>query len=99
MTLRRPLLPILVLALLTAAPAGAEPAGFAFLEVPAGARASALGGAFVAMGDGVESAFWNPAGLASVQRLEITGSHFEYFQHLRHDQFAVAGHWLGGGIA
>jgi len=99
MTFRRPLIPVLLLALAAATPAGAVPAGFAFVEVPAGARASALGGAFVAMGDGVEAAFWNPAGLATVRRVEITGSHFEYFQHLRHDQFAVAGGWLGGGIA
>jgi hypothetical protein len=98
MTLRRPLLTVLLLALGTA-PAGATPAGFAFLEVPAGARASALGGAFVAMGEGVEAAFWNPAGLTAVQGIQLTGSHYEYFQHLRHDQFAVAGHWLGGGLA
>lgn len=99
MTFRRRALLALPLALLVATPAGADPAGFAFLEVPAGARASALGGAFVAMGDGVEAAFWNPAGLATVERVQITGSHYEYFQHLRHDQFAVAGRWLGGGIA
>ena len=99
MTLRSPALTVVLLAVLATAPAGATPAGFAFLEVPAGARASALGGAFVALGDGVESAFWNPAGLAAVERIQITGSHYEYFQHLRHDQFAVAGRWLGGGIA
>jgi hypothetical protein len=80
-------------------PASADPSGFAFLEVPAGARASSMGGAFVSMGEGVESAFWNPAGLAVVERVQITGSHYEYFQHLRHDQFALAGRWLGGGLA
>lgn len=99
MTLRRPALTMLALAMLAAAPAGAEPTAFAFLEVPAGARASALGGAFVTMGEGVEAAFWNPAGLAAVERIQITGSHYEYFQHLRHDQFAAAGRWLGGGLA
>src|SRR5262245_56633453 len=68
-----------------AAPAWSSPAGFAFLEVPAGARASALGGAFVSNGSGVEAAFWNPAGLAEIGRVEIGGSHDEFFQHLRNE--------------
>lgn len=93
----RPLLALLPL--LLAAPAAADPAGFAFLEVPAGARASALGGAFVAAGEGVEAGFWNPAGLAAVEGVQITGAHVESFQDFRHDQFAVAGRWLGGGVA
>jgi hypothetical protein len=88
-----------LLALLAAAPAAADPAGFAFLEVPAGARASALGGAFATVGEGVEASFWNPAGLAAVEKTEITGAHVESFQSLRHDQFAIARRWLGGGVA
>jgi hypothetical protein len=99
MTFHRPAVAALMLVVLASAPAGAAPSGFASLEVPAGARASAMGGAFVAVGEGVEAAFWNPAGLAAVERIQITGSHYEFFQHLRHDQFAVAGRWLGGGIA
>jgi len=89
-----------LLALACAHPtAHADPSAFAFLAIPAGARASGLGGAFVSMGEGVESAFWNPAGLAAVQRIQITGSHDESIQHLRNDQFSVAGRWLGGGLA
>src|SRR5258706_14608887 len=76
-----------------ARPAGADsaPSGFAFLEVPAGARASALGGAFASVGEGVEAAFWNPAGLAATKGIQVSGAHYEFFQHLRHDQFAAAG--------
>ena len=73
--------------------------GFAFLEVPAGARASALGGAFSSLAQGVEAAFWNPAGLEGVKGIQITGTHVEYVQSLRHDQFAVAGRSFGGGLA
>lgn len=80
-------------------PANAAPPGFAFLDVPAGARASALGGAFVSAGTGVEAAFWNPAGLAMVEKIEIAGSHYEFIQNLRHEQFAIAGRQLGGGVA
>jgi hypothetical protein len=93
----------LVLFGLTAAlaprPAAAVPPGFAFLDVPAGARASALGGAFVSAGSGVEAAFWNPAGLALVERVEIAGSHYEFIEGLRHEQFALAGRQLGGAVA
>ena len=99
MLLHRTAVAALMLALIASAPATADPSAFAFLEVPAGARASALGGAFVAGAEGAEAAFWNPAGLASLERIQITGSHHELYQNLRHDQVAIAGRWLGGGIA
>ena len=92
-------LALLLMAVLAAAPAAADPSGFAFLEVPAGARAAALGGAFASLGDGVEASFWNPAGLAAIEGIQITGGHDESFLHLRHDQFAVAGRLLGGGVS
>ena len=37
-----------------AAPARADAPGFAFLEVPAGARAAALGGAYSSLAEGVD---------------------------------------------
>jgi len=76
-----------------------DPAGFAFLEVPAGARASALGGAFASRAEGIEAAFWNPAGLAAANGIQITASHYEFLQQLRHAQFGVAGKLFGGGAA
>jgi hypothetical protein len=84
---------------LASAPAHAGPAGFAFLEIPSGARASAVGGAFMSVGRGVEAAFWNPAGLADVHGLQMTGSHFELVDGLRHSEFAVAGRAFGGGLS
>lgn len=79
--------------------ASCAPSGFAFLEVPAGARAAALGGAFASLAQGVEAAFWNPAGLEGVKGIQITGTHVEYLQTLRYEQFAVAGRSFGGGLA
>lgn len=75
------------------------PTGFAFLEVPGGARASSLGGAFTTLAEGVDAAFWNPSGLAFVHGLQVTGSHYEFFENLRHDHFALAGKVGGGGLA
>jgi hypothetical protein len=86
-------------ALLLASTCAAAPPGFAFLEVPAGARAAALGGAYVTLGEGADAAFWNPAGLAGVRGTQITGSHAEFVQSLKHDQFAAAGELWGGGLA
>jgi hypothetical protein len=76
-----------------------DPAGFAFLEVPAGARGSALGGAYASRAEGAEAVFWNPAGLAATDGIQVTASHYEFLQNLRHAQFAVAGKLLGGGTA
>jgi hypothetical protein len=92
------LLPAALLALL-AVSASADPAGFAFLKVPAGARASGLGGAYASVADGLEGVFWNPAALEGVKGLQIVGSHYEYLEQLRHDQFAVGGRMFGGGMA
>lgn len=85
-----------VLVLLCARPALCSSA---FLEIPAGARAAALGGAFASLAQGVEAAFWNPAGLEGVKGIQITGTHAEYLQTLRLEQFAVAGQVMGGGLA
>src|SRR5439155_24340677 len=84
---------------ITATAAAAAPPGFAFLEIPTGARGAALGGAYASMATGAEAVFWNPARLTSQRGLEITGGHSELFQSLRHDAFAVGGHMWGGGIA
>ena len=84
------------LVLLWVSPAFCAPA---FLEIPAGARASALGGAFASLAQGVEAAFWNPAGLEGVKGVQITGTHTEYLQTLRLDHFAVAGRSFGGGLS
>jgi hypothetical protein len=91
---------LLVLGLLPGAvPAAADAPGFTFLEVPAGARAAALGGAYTSLAQGSEAVFWNPAGLVDVKGFEITGSHVEYFQQLRHDQFAFGLPVGAGGLA
>jgi len=95
---RLPALFAFVLPLLASA-ALAAPPGFAFLEVPAGARASAMGGAFLAVADGVDAAFWNPAGLAGMQTTQLSATHYEFFQGLRHEQFALGGRRFGGGLA
>lgn len=84
---------------LAAVPAFAAQPGFAFLEVPAGARAAALGGAYASVARGADAAFWNPAGLADFSGNELAATHTETYQHLRHEHVAVAGRLFGGGLA
>jgi len=52
-----------------------ETGGAAFLLLPVGARASALGQAAMADGGSGEAVFWNPAGLARLTKSEF-GTHY-----------------------
>ncbi|HAH08108.1 MAG TPA: hypothetical protein DCM05_16550 [Elusimicrobia bacterium] len=57
-----------------AAPAQAESGGQPgqFLQYGVGARALGMGGAFYSIADDATAAYWNPAGLAYLQRKELT---------------------------
>lgn len=56
-----------------------DPGGATFLLVPVGARAAALGQAAMADGGTSESVFWNPAGLAWMERGEVGVHHARTF--------------------
>lgn len=88
-----------LVALALAGPVSAGQSGFAFLEVPAGARAAAMGGAYTSVARGAEAAFWNPAGLAEFEGTQFTATHTETYENLRHEQVAIAGRMFGGGLA
>jgi hypothetical protein len=48
-------------------------------EVPVGARALGMGGAFVSVADDATTLYWNPAGLPWIGHQEITASHADLF--------------------
>ncbi len=62
----------------------------AFLRQELGARASALGGAFGAVVDDASSIYWNPAGLASLKKPELTATHVILFEDTAFDVAAAA---------
>ena len=93
------LLSLLTAALLSAPAARAAQPGFAFLDIPAGARASAMGGAYSAVVRGADAALWNPAALDGVSRLEVSGSHAELQSQLHYDAVVLGGKAWGGGYA
>jgi hypothetical protein len=61
-----------------------------FLEIPAGARAIAMGGAFVGTANDVSSLYWNVAGMARLYRNEALFSHNEWLADTRFDFAALA---------
>jgi hypothetical protein len=73
----------------------AELGGAAFLLVPVGGRAAALGQAAVADGGSSESAFWNPAGLAWLENGELAVHHAATFIS---DNTALSAYFVASGV-
>jgi hypothetical protein len=60
-----------------------------FLEIPVGAAAIGLGGAFVSVANDATTLFWNPAGAASFDRNEVVVQHTTWIADTRHDFAAI----------
>ncbi|TMQ69662.1 MAG: UPF0164 family protein [Candidatus Eisenbacteria bacterium] len=65
-------------------------AGASELQIPVGARGTALGGAVVSDITGVEAMYWNPAGLAGIAETEALFTHTQYFADMRINYAGVA---------
>ncbi|MBI4656748.1 MAG: PorV/PorQ family protein [Elusimicrobia bacterium] len=74
--------------------AGAGTSAAPFLKIDAGARASAMGGAFVALADDSNAIFHNPAGMALLDRKEVGLAHNEWFEGIKSENLSY-GHPLG----
>src|SRR6185295_19386651 len=70
---------LLAVAVLVPAPAAATRYAGEFLRIGVGARALGMGSAFVGLADDGTAAYWNPAGIATLERHEITAMHAEQF--------------------
>lgn len=92
----RTMLPALLL-LLAGAARGAETA--AFLDIGVGARGIGMGGAFTALADDSTAVYWNPAGLARLEKREVSVSHAELGLGTREDFLAYAHPTKHGTIA
>ncbi|MFI5362134.1 MAG: PorV/PorQ family protein [Elusimicrobiota bacterium] len=84
---------LLTAAILTGASAAASAAftsvtrgtsGGQFLEVAPGARPAGMGGAFAGAADDVYSVYYNPAGLAGIRSVELSGMDDQYFQSINY---------------
>ena len=63
--------------------------GLEFLNIPVGARASGMGGAFVAVADDASAAYWNPAGLSHV-RPQVLFAHNAYIVDMKQEYVSAA---------
>ena len=71
---------------------------FQFLGVGVGARAAAMGEAFAGAAGDVGSIYWNPAGLAGIQRGELTMSHALWLEGITYSNIASARPALDGAL-
>ncbi len=71
-----------------------------FVSMEEGARATGMGGAFVAVADDASTVFWNPAGGTMLDGLELTGMRTRLFgvSGLTEDCFAI-GYGRGSSLA
>ncbi len=53
-------------------------ASMTFLKIGVGARATSLGGAYIAISDDASSLYWNPAGVVQVDKNELVVSHSDW---------------------
>ena len=101
MSYRTIALAALIFSLLVSAGAVAgEPgtSGFVFLRLGNGARASGMGEAFTAVADDATSIYWNPAGLAAVEDVELNISHTEWMVDIHFEQISVVNEMFGGAM-
>ena len=61
----------------------------AFLKIPVGARASALGGAVAASTDGAAALFWNPAAITNVEHITVSAEYSDWLVDLDHTFFGA----------
>jgi hypothetical protein len=61
-----------------------------FMKIEVGARASAMGGAFVSISNDLTSMYWNPAGVAYIHNIIAHFEHLALYADIKHDFAAIA---------
>lgn len=69
---------------------GVGTTGANFLKINIGPRPVSMGETFVAIGNDVNTIFYNPAGLGLLSGTEISFSHIDYFQDVKYETLASA---------
>ncbi len=76
--------------------------GADFLKIGSGARTSAMGEAYVAVADDLNSASWNPAGLSEISRPSAGFMHLVYLADISYQSYGFAyplGRWGTAAIS
>lgn len=61
-----------------------------FLNIPVGARAIGMGGAFVSTADDISAMYWNPAGITNLQNMEGMISHTSWLADISYNYIGLA---------
>ena len=64
--------------------------GAQFLKIAPSARPAGMGEAFAGVDDDINAIYYNPAGLGTLKKVEVTGSHASMFEDLAYDYAAVS---------
>jgi hypothetical protein len=72
-------------------------AGLPFLKIGVG-RCTGMGEAFVAVADDASAAFWNPAGLALVQKRSVVVNHIDWVTDINHEYLSFVTPTRAGNI-
>ena len=75
--------------MIAASPAGATRLAGEFMALGAGARALGMGGAFGAVADDASAVYWNPAGIAGIEKRQALAMHAEQFGDLVNYNFGA----------
>src|SRR5512146_1348651 len=94
---------VLAVCLAAAASAGDDPRYFSgkaagsttadFLNLPVGARAAGMGGAYSAISEEASAIYWNPAGLVQIPKLSAVFMRAQYVEDISY-QYAAYAHRL-----
>lgn len=68
-----------------------------FLNIPVGARATAIGGAFAAIANDATAAYWNPGALSRLDQNELYFMHSNYFADINLEYLSAVFPWEGFG--
>ncbi len=60
-----------------------------FLKMGVGARATGMGGGFVALADDASALYWNPAGMLNLNKMTISASHNDWLLDITHDYVGI----------
>jgi|WetSurMetagenome_2_1015567.scaffolds.fasta_scaffold20978_4 hypothetical protein len=72
--------------------------GFLFLRLGNGARAGAMGEAFTAVADDATGIYYNPAGMASADGVDLNVTHSEWLMDVRFEQVSIVNEMFGGAV-
>jgi hypothetical protein len=63
-----------------------------FLKIEVGAKATSMGGAYVALANDASAMYWNPAGVAQVPQNELMATHIEWPADIQYEYFGYVHH-------